>query len=95
MKTVLRRFVSAAAMLALASSTYPQAEIPVSSADVTPETGAGWAAMLSCGTCLVAGGLVLAGGPGAILLAINTPGSAIAVAGCATACYAAVEDALK
>jgi hypothetical protein len=40
---------------------------------------------------MVGAGLVIAGGPAAILIAVNTPGSALAVMGCAATCYEAFQ----
>jgi hypothetical protein len=58
---------------------------------LVPETSRarGWGATLACAGCVVgAGGLIFAG-PGAILLALNTPGSALIAMSCATACFEA------
>jgi hypothetical protein len=53
------------------------------------ETGRGWGSMIACAACAVAAGAVLAGGPGAVLIAINTPGSAVALLACGASCYEA------
>ncbi|MFI5244205.1 MAG: hypothetical protein ACHQQR_03190 [Gemmatimonadales bacterium] len=50
-------------------------------------TGKGWGAALTCAGCVVGAGFILAGGPGAIIVAVNTPGSAIALLSCVAACY--------
>ena len=54
------------------------------------QTGKGWGAMISCAGCAVAAGIVVAGGPASILVAVNTPGSSIALLACAGACYEAL-----
>jgi hypothetical protein len=54
------------------------------------ETGRGWGSMIACAACAVGAGAVIAGGPGAILIAINTPGSAVALMACAASCYEAI-----
>src|ERR1019366_3501230 len=53
------------------------------------QTGRGWGSMIACAACVVAAGLVVAGGPASIVIAVNAPGSAIAVLACAAACYEA------
>ena len=55
------------------------------------ESGTGLGSILACAGCAVAAGLVVVGGPGAILVAVNSPGSALVLMGCISACY----DALK
>jgi hypothetical protein len=55
------------------------------------EAGRGWGSMLACSACVIGAGVVIAGGPGAILLAVNTPGSAVAVLACASSCYDAFQ----
>jgi hypothetical protein len=53
-------------------------------------SGRGWGSMIGCAACIVGAGLLVAGGPGAILLAINAPGSAIGALACAASCYEAI-----
>jgi hypothetical protein len=53
-------------------------------------SGRGWGVVFGCVGCLIAGGLVVAGGPGSILIAVNTPGSSIALLACAGSCYEAL-----
>ena len=45
--------------------------------------------MIACAACAVGAGAIIAGGPGAILLAVNAPGSAVALLACGESCYAA------
>ncbi len=51
------------------------------------ETGSGWGSMIACAACAIAAAGVVAGGPGAVLIAINTPGSAVALLACGASCY--------
>jgi hypothetical protein len=53
------------------------------------EAGSGWGSMIACAACAVGAGVIIAGGPGAILIAINTPGSAVALLACGASCYEA------
>jgi hypothetical protein len=55
------------------------------------ETGRGWGSMIGCAACAVATGFIVAGGPATILVAVNTPGSAIALLACAATCYEAFQ----
>ena len=59
-------------------------------ASATRQTGRGWGAIIGCASCAIAGGLVVAGGPASILIAVNTPGSAVALLACAGTCYEAL-----
>jgi len=100
----LRRVACLVTLLALtmtpnigarAVATNPMSVAPVAAGASTathaaPKIGRGWGAMLGCAGCLVAGGLVVAGGPASILIAVNTPGSAIALLACAGSCYEAL-----
>jgi hypothetical protein len=54
-------------------------------------TGQGWGAMIACAGCIIAAGVVVGSGPGAIAVALNAPGSAIALLACAAACYEAFQ----
>jgi hypothetical protein len=54
------------------------------------QAGKGWGAIISCAGCAIAAGIVVAGGPASILIAVNTPGSSIALLACAGACYEAL-----
>jgi hypothetical protein len=54
-------------------------------------TGRGWGAMIACAGCIIAAGVVVGSGPGAIAIALNAPGSAIALLACAAACYEAFQ----
>ena len=90
MKGILRRIVCAGALLALSVATSPGMNPAATIA--TPATaanvpGEGWGSALACAACLVGAGLVVVGGPGSILIAVNTPGSAVAAAACVSACY--------
>ena len=53
------------------------------------ETGRGWGSMIGCAACAVATGLIVAGGPATLIIAVNTPGSAVALLACAATCYEA------
>jgi hypothetical protein len=59
-------------------------------APASTRSGKGWGALFGCAGCAIAAGLVVAGGPGSILIAVNTPGSAIALLACAGTCYEAL-----
>jgi len=83
---------------------FVSAATSVSSADASPiarsqqpaavarsgDAGRGWGSMLACSACILGAGVVIAGGPAAILIAVNTPGSAVAVLACASSCYDAL-----
>lgn len=65
-----------------------------SAASTTPArgaTGAGWGSMIGCAACAVGAGIIIAGGPGAVIAAANAPGSAIALMACAATCYEAFQ----
>src|SRR6185437_8357558 len=80
----LRRVACLVTLLALtmtpnigarAVATNPMSVAPVAAGASTathaaPKIGRGWGAMLGCAGCLVAGGLVVAGGPASILIAV-------------------------
>ena len=55
------------------------------------ESGRGWGAMIGCSACLIGAGVVIAGGPAAIIIAVNAPGSSIALLACAATCYEAFQ----
>ena len=57
------------------------------SVDPSVAIGRGLGSMITCGVCAVGAAGIAMGGPGAILVAINTPGSAPALLGCVAACY--------
>ena len=59
-------------------------------APATSKTGRGWGSIFGCAGCAIAGGLVVAGGPASILIAVNTPGSAVALLACVGSCYEAL-----
>jgi len=61
------------------------------SAQQPSETGRGWGSMIGCAACAVAGGLIVAGGPATLIIAVNTPGSAGALLACAATCYEAFQ----
>ena len=100
----LRRIACLAAMLGLGVTSFPSAQAaPVATAisqatapaaaiaaPAAPQTGKGWGAIFGCAGCAVAGALIVAGGPGSILIAVNTPGSSIALLACAGSCYEAL-----
>lgn len=50
------------------------------------ETGQGWGSMIACAGCAVGAGITIAGGPAALLIAVNAPGSAFALMACVAAC---------
>jgi hypothetical protein len=78
---------------ASASTSVTRPATPAAPAAVTPatrQTGRGWGAIIGCAGCVIAGGLVVAGGPASILVAVNTPGSALALLACVGSCYEAV-----
>lgn len=54
-------------------------------------TGKGWGTMLACAGCVVAATAIVAAGPAAIVVAIHTPGSALALLACTAACYEAFQ----
>lgn len=54
-------------------------------------TGRGWGTMLACAGCVVAAAGIVAAGPAAIVVAIHTPGSALALLACTAACYEAFQ----
>jgi hypothetical protein len=80
------------APVATASVNANQVTLPAATATQrASETGRGWGAMLACAGCAVAAGLIAAGGPGSILIAVNTPGSALALMTCVAVCNEAVQ----
>jgi hypothetical protein len=94
-RTISRRVVCAGAILALCVATAPplriEAAAPAPSSAVAPASGQGWGSMIACAACVVAAGAIIAGGPVAVTIAVNAPGSAMAVIACAGACYEAFE----
>ena len=65
------------------------ASTPIAAATAS-QSGRGWGSLIACAGCAIGAGFILAGGPGAILIAVNTPGSSIALLGCAATCYEAL-----
>ena len=63
----------------------------VTALDQPNATGRGWGAMIACAGCIIAAGVVVGSGPGAIAIALNAPGSAIALLACAAACHEAFQ----
>jgi hypothetical protein len=61
------------------------------SAQRPSETGRGWGSMIGCAACAVATGLIVAGGPATLIIAVNTPGSTVALLACAATCYEAFQ----
>lgn len=83
---------SAAPVAAAAvNSTHATSPTAVASAQRPVATGRGWGSMIACAACVVGAGLVVAGGPTTIVIAVNAPGSAIAVTACVAACYEAFQ----
>jgi hypothetical protein len=84
---------ASAAPVAAATAGPNHAALPATtaSARAASEAGRGWGSMIACAACLLAAGVVVAGGPAGIIAAVNTPGSAIAVMACAAACYEAFQ----
>jgi hypothetical protein len=78
------------AALAPASISQATAGTTPAAVSVTTPTGRGWGSIIGCAGCAIAAGLVVAGGPASILIAVNTPGSAIALLGCVGTCYEAL-----
>ncbi len=93
MRRVLRRAVCAATVLALGVGSSPSmnaaAGRPV--APGSPATGNGWGTLLACAACTAGAIAIVSGGPGAIAVAINTPGGAQVLLACTASCY----DALR
>ncbi len=81
---------TASAAPVVASVGHANPAIATISAPASARTGKGWGAIISCAGCAIAAGIVVAGGPASILLAVNTPGSSIALLACAGACYEAL-----
>ena len=102
-----RRIASLTAMLGLGVASSPRVQVAAAAATVTmvagaphsapsvslPSTvsGSGWGSMIGCAACAVAAGVIIAGGPGAVLAAVNAPGSAIALLACGATCYEAFQ----
>jgi predicted double-glycine peptidase len=88
-----KRVVWGGALLALAAATAPAIHAaPARETSTAPrESGQGWGSILGCAACGVAAGGLILGGPGAILVAANTPGSAMAAMACAGVCYEAFQ----
>jgi parvulin-like peptidyl-prolyl isomerase len=47
--------------------------------------------MIACAACVAGAGFAIAGGPATLIVAVNAPGSAVAVMACAAACYEAFQ----
>jgi hypothetical protein len=71
------------------SSSHAMLSTATTVARVPSVMGRGLGAVLGCAACAVAGGMVLAGGPAAIIIAVNAPGSALTLMTCASACIEA------
>jgi len=81
------------AAAAIAGTPVARPAAAVSATAATPATrqaGRGWGAIIGCAGCAIAGGLVVAGGPASILIAVNTPGSSVALLACVGSCYEAL-----
>jgi hypothetical protein len=93
MRKILRRAVCAAAVLALGIATSPLVNAaPVRPVAVDSQViGNGWGTLLACAACTAGAIAVVSGGPGAIAVAINTPGGAQVLLACTASCY----DALR
>jgi hypothetical protein len=81
-------------ILALAVATAPPigaagAAEPLAAGGAAP--GRGWGSIIGCAACAVGAGAIAAGGPAAVMIAVNTPGSAMAAIACAGACYEAFQ----
>jgi hypothetical protein len=83
----LRRIAGIVAMLALGVASSPA----VAASENPSETGRGWGSAIACAACVAGAGLAIAGGPATLLIAVNTPGSAVAVMACAASCYEAFQ----
>ena len=84
--------VSAAPVVAAAvNSIHATSHAAAASAQRPSETGRGWGSMIGCAACAVATGLIVAGGPATLIIAVNTPGSAGALLACAATCYEAFQ----
>lgn len=82
---------SAAAAIAGTPVARPAAATPTPVVSRAPQlTGGGWGSIIGCAGCAIAGGLVVAGGPASIFIAVNTPGSAVALLACVGSCYEAL-----
>ena len=95
-RAFFRRVVCAGAILALCVATAPPLRITgapaaAPSSAAAPASGQGWGSMIACAACVVAAGAIVAGGPVAVTIAVNAPGSAMAVIACAGACYEAFQ----
>lgn len=92
MRRIFRRVVCAATVLALGFGSSPR----VNAAAVPPVTvnapviGNGWGSLLACAACTAGAIMVVSGGPGAIAVAINTPGGAQVLLACTASCYDAL-----
>ncbi len=71
------------------ASTHMSAQAAVGTANRASQTGQGWGTMIACAGCLAGAAAVVAGGPAAIIIAANMPGSAIAAIACTAVCYEA------
>jgi hypothetical protein len=82
---------AASAVTAVAGATNAASAASVTPTPAQDLTGNGWGSMIGCAACAVAAGIIIAGGPGAVLAAANAPGSAIAVLACGATCYEAFQ----
>lgn len=78
------------AMMGVSATTVPGGSFAAATKDPN-ETGKGWGSMLACSACLLGAGMVIAGGPASIIVAVNTPGSAVAALACVSSCYDAFQ----
>ena len=83
----LRRIAGVAAMLALGVASSPG----VGASENPSGTGKGWGSAIACAACVAGAGLAIAGGPATLIIAVNAPGSAVAVMACAASCYEAFQ----
>ena len=91
-----RKALSLSLALALTFSLVMQPG-PAPAREVVPEApvaevvGTGLFEAIACAACVVGAGAIVAGGAGAVLVAINTPNSFWVAAACVGACVAAFE----
>ena len=86
-----RMQAASTAPVVTASVSSTHATSTAASAQQPSETGRGWGSMIGCAACAVATGLIVAGGPATLIIAVNTPGSAVALLGCGATCYEAFQ----
>ena len=92
---MLRRIVCAGAVLGFVLASAPVApatEIaaPTPSSIAQANGTGGWGSLLACGICTGVALAIIAAGPEAIILYVNTPGNAAWAVTCVTSCYAAL-----